>query len=479
MRYIRAAAIALFLSALGPSPIFGQIAASYLSIPTTASSYLLVSSQRVARTQSYYTYQAILVNSGPALPAVTATASSLTPNVSIVAGQGTLHFSPVPANSQVTSTDTFTILVNSFSFEASDLQWSFLNPVAHPGPNQTVAVDSTVTLNGSGSTIGGGAGSINVGSLTYSWTLPSVPPGSKTELSNANAMIATFVPDVPGTYTARLTVTDGFGSDSDSITISTVNSPPVANAGPNQTVAVGATVQLDGSKSSDVDSNPLRYSWSLVSLPPTSSAVLSNPQGVVTTFTADVAGTYIAQLVVNDGALNSQPSTVTVTTGNTPPVANAGRNQKVNVNALVQLNGSGSTDVNGDPLTYVWTLNTTQAPGSKATLSNPTAVNPTFTADVPGLYVAQLTVNDGIANSQPTTVTISTNAVLAPIANAGANQSIVLGGAVTLDGSGSTDPQGLPLTFTWSLINRPGASKASLSANNIVNPTFVADQPGP
>ena len=63
------------------------------------------------------------------------------------------------------------------------------------------------------------------------------------ELSNANTIIATFVPDLPGTYTARLTVTDGFGSDSANVTISTVNSVPVANAGPNQTVALGSTVQ--------------------------------------------------------------------------------------------------------------------------------------------------------------------------------------------------------------------------------------------
>ncbi len=478
MRYVCAAAIALSLSALGPSPMLGQTAASYLSIPATYSSYVLVSSQRVTRAQFYYTYQAILINAGPALPAVTATAASSDPNVTIVAGQGTLHFSPVPANSQVTSIDTFTILVNSSAFDGSQLQWSFLNPVAHPGPNQTVPVESTVTLNASGSTTGGGMGSLNVGSLAYSWTLSGVPSGSMAELSNANTMIATFVPDVPGTYTALLTVTDGFGSDSASVTVSTGASPPVANAGLNQTVAVGTMVQLDGSKSSDVDGNPLRYLWSFISLPPASSAVLSNPRGIAPTFTVDVAGTYIAQLVVEDATFNSQPSTVTVTTGNTPPVANAGLDQRVNVNTLVQLNGSGSTDVNGNPLTYFWTLNTTQAHDSQATLSSQTSVNPTFTADVPGTYVAQLTVNDGIVNSQPATVTISTNAVLAPTASAGPNQSVLPGATVPLNGSGSTDPQGLPLTYSWSLVTVPANSNAVLSAANIVNPTFVADQSG-
>ena len=95
------------LSALGPSPVSGQF--SGLSIPPTGSSYLLASQTFVTRTQSYYTYQAILVNTGPALTSVTATATSLSPNVTVVAGQGTLYFSSVPANGQAISTNTFTI----------------------------------------------------------------------------------------------------------------------------------------------------------------------------------------------------------------------------------------------------------------------------------------------------------------------------------------------------------------------------------
>lgn len=485
MRYVYTAAISVALAALGAVPVFGQGSAANpislaanLSIPPTSSSYRLVSQQRVTRSQFYYTYQAILTNTGPAIPAVTATATSLLPGLTVVAGQGTLHFSPVPANSQVVSTDTFTVLVSSPFFGGGDLLWSFLNPVANPGPNQTVPVQSTVTLNGSGSTIGIGIGSLGVGSLTYSWTLQSAPDGSTAALSNANTMIATLVPDIAGTYNVRLTVSDGLGSDSAIVTVSTENSPPVANAGPNQSVTLGATVQLSGSQSSDVDGNPLRYSWSFVSLPPASLAALSSSRSVTPTFVADVAGTYIIQLVVNDVNFGSKPSTVTVTTGNTPPVANAGPNQKVNVETLVHLDGSGSTDVNSNPLTYQWTLNLTQAAGSNATLNNPTSVNPTFTADVQGTYVAQLVVNDGITSSNPATVTISTNVVQAPTASAGPNQSVVPGVVVTLDGSASTDPQGLPLAYTWSLITLPANSNAVLSATNVVNPTFATDQSG-
>jgi hypothetical protein len=55
---------------------------------------------------------------------------------------------------------------------------------------------------------------------------------------------------------------------------------------------------------------------------------------------------------VSDGQLNSPPATVTITTINSPPFANAGANQTVFVNSIVHLDGSGSSDVDGDPLTY-------------------------------------------------------------------------------------------------------------------------------
>ena len=162
------------------------------------------------------------------------------------------------------------------------------------------------------------------------------------------------------------------------------------------------------------------------------------------------------QLTVNDGKVDSAPSTVLITSGNTPPVANAGATQVVSTGAIVQLNGSGSTDVDGDPLTYHWSFVSVPA-GSTAHLSSTSAVSPTFTADLAGTYVAQLIVNDGKIDSAPSTVTITTNAIPAPTANAGPNQTVVHGTTVTLSGSGS-DPQGLPLTLTWSLTTKPAGS---------------------
>ena len=181
---------------------------------------------------------------------------------------------------------------------------------------------------------------------------------------------------------------------------------PIASAGADQSVTAGTTVQLSGAGSSDPDDDLLTYAWSFVSRPVGSAATLSNPAIVAPTFVADVPGTFIVQLVVNDGVQNSAPDLVEIHT-NGPPIANAGLDQNVPVGSPVQLNGAGSTDPEGSPLTYLWILNTRPA-GSSAVLSNTTIVNPTFVADLPGTYIAQLVVNDGLVNSASDTVTITT-----------------------------------------------------------------------
>ena len=140
------------------------------------------------------------------------------------------------------------------------------------------------------------------------------------------------------------------------------NHAPIANAGPDQTVPTGGYGQLDGSGSTDVDGNLLTWNWLFTARPPGSGAVLSDPYVVNPSFQADVPGTYVIQLVVNDGKVNSSPDAVTITTENSAPVANAGPGQTVPVRQWVQLDGSGSSDVDGDPLTYRWSYFTDHLP---------------------------------------------------------------------------------------------------------------------
>lgn len=90
---------------------------------------------------------------------------------------------------------------------------------------------------------------------------------------------------------------------------------------------------------------------------------------------------------------------------NATPVADAGPDQAVTTGESVLLDGSGSTDADGDMLSYSWTLQTPAE--SAAALDSMTMVNPAFTTDVDGDYIAELVVNDGMADSAADTVTVT------------------------------------------------------------------------
>ncbi len=89
-------------------------------------------------------------------------------------------------------------------------------------------------------------------------------------------------------------------------------------------------------------------------------------------------------------------------------------------------------------------------------------IEPSFGLDLSGNYVAQLIVNDGTSDSEPDTVTVSTENTI-PVADAGDDQSVLAGSVVTLDGSRSSDADGDPLTFAWSLVTAPDSSSAIIS----------------
>jgi hypothetical protein len=360
-------------------------------------------------------------------------------------------------------------------------------PVANAGITQNVSLgfvggvaSKLVTLDGTGST-----DPEQNYPLTYAWTLTK-PAGSTAVLSSATDVKPTFTADVVGTYTAKLTVKDsgGLAGEAESvvtIVASITNSTPVANAGAKQFVVFGAssTVTLDGTYSTDADNDQITYKWTLLQKPSSSTAVLSSSTSARPTFTAAVAGDYVAQLIVNDGKVDSAPSSVIVvaSAANVQPVANAGDDKNVTVSTVVTLDGTTSTDANFDTLTYLWSW--MASPSTAPALSSATSPKPTFTPAAAGTYVLSLTVSDGKLSSTPDPITITVSAANSlPVAVAGADQNVITASVVTLDGSGSTDADKLDvLTYQWSL-NRPTGSTAALSSATAARPTFTADISG-
>jgi hypothetical protein len=259
------------------------------------------------------------------------------------------------------------------------------------------------------------------------------------------------------------------------------NAAPVAEAGPDRAVETGALVTLDGSASSDADGDALGHAWTFVAVPAGSAAALSGAATAAPTFTADVDGAYVVQLVVADGAAESAPDTVTITaaTANLPPLAHAGPDQAVAPGAVVTLDGSGSADPNGDALTYAWTL-ASRPEGSLASLSGAEGLaGPTFTADIEGTYVLELVVSDGAATSAPDSVIVTVaRPNVAPVAAAGADGTGFAGRPIALDGRASEDADGDPLTFLWTFEARPEGSAATLGGADPAQPGFVPDLAG-
>lgn len=284
-------------------------------------------------------------------------------------------------------------------------------PVADAGNDSTVYPHDAVTLDGSGST------DMDGDALTYTWQIVSVPEGSMAELSDPSSVTPQFVADSYGAYVIELVVNDGQADSApDSVTINTLNSRPVADAGPDKSVYPGELVVFDGSGSSDPDGDLLSYHWELTSRPEGSSAELYGADQVSPTLEVDVAGDYKAKLIVNDGIQDSEADYVQVSTLNSRPVAEAGEGQSGTLGESFMLDGSGSSDPDGDDLTYRWSL-ISQPESSTATLVDDDGAMPTLTPDVVGDYIAQLIVNDGLLDSEPDTVTISSEQAVCDTSN--------------------------------------------------------------
>ncbi len=268
-------------------------------------------------------------------------------------------------------------------------------------------------------------------SLTYQWE-SAASGGTYTDITSATS--ATYIlaaTDAGKTLQVVAMYNDGFGDKTVTSTMTGAvpaapvpNQPPVANAGALQTVAIGATVTLDGSGSTDSDGTIQSYEWvhtSTDGVAPTTTITVAN--GETSTFTAPDAAADLDLVftltVTDDGGatnINTDTNTVTITvtapvTTNQPPVANAGALQTVAIGATVTLDGSGSTDSDGTIATYAWVHTTTDgvAPTTAITVAN--GETSTFTApDAAAELVFTLTVTDDDAATHTDMVTITVTA---------------------------------------------------------------------
>lgn len=249
---------------------------------------------------------------------------------------------------------------------------------------------------------------------------------------------------------------------------------PIANAGPDQSVSMGTLVTLDGTNSTG---GSLTYAWTKVAGP---TVALGEANTAHPTFVAPnvpaAGATVTFQLIVCEGTSNncSDPATVNVHIRNVnhPPVAQAGPDQMVQEGSPVILDGTASYDPDIETLTFTWL----QVFGTPVTLAYPNTATPSFTAPQVGATGGQvdfeLIVTDprGLSHSDFVSIVIS-NVNQPPVAHAGADQTKNENTLVTLDGSGSHDPDLDGLSYHWSQIGGPGVA---LTGATTASPTFTA-----
>lgn len=261
------------------------------------------------------------------------------------------------------------------------------------------------------------------------------------------------------------------------LALGTCNAAPRISIAGARLVPRRSPILLDASASIDPNGDELSFTWTLVSKPGTSLAEVPNPHAPRLSVVADQAGEYGLRLVVSDGELVVEEE-VTVMAVNERPVAHAGSNQSVLVGAEVFLDGTASRDPNGDPLTHRWQMVSRPA-DSAAELLDASAVVARFTADVRGRYEVALEVSDGELSHSAMAVVAAGITITPPIAMARADRAqVMVGETVTLDGSGSSHPEGLPLTHRWRIAARPQNSVARFADPGAVRPSFVADAEG-
>lgn len=158
------------------------------------------------------------------------------------------------------------------------------------------------------------------------------------------------------------------------------------------------------------------------------------------------------------------------------PLANAGRDTAVAVGNPATLSGSLSSSPDNDTLSYLWNLEE-KPEGSLAGITGPSSMEIEITPDVAGIYRLSLVVNDGKGISEADEVLVRGS--LPPIANAGPDSTVTITETyVRLNGSGSFDPDGDELFYSWILISAPEESEKLIYEEDAMEVILKTDAVG-
>jgi chitinase len=195
----------------------------------------------------------------------------------------------------------------------------------------------------------------------------------------------------------------------------------------------------------------------------------SNPMDLFVADDSGAAGAVGAQITRNQ--LIAGGDGCARMAANDAPVADAGSDATITGGAVVVLDGSGTSDADGDSVNFRWV----QTSGPTVTLSGASSIRASFTAppvtSVDQVLIFQLTSSDGLESGTDTVELTIIGVNTPPVADAGSNIVATAGSSVTLDGSGSSDPEGNTITYLWSQLS---GTIVTLSDTTAINPTFTA-----
>src|SRR2546425_593115 len=204
---------------------------------------------------------------------------------------GTYVLRLTASDTELTSTSDVTIAVNPENHP----------PSVNAGPDLLVTLPNGATLNGTATDDGWPAGS----TLHISWSVISGP--GQVTFSNPNSPTTAATFSAAGVYTLRLTASDGELSASDDavVTVTPPNQPPNVNAGPDQTITLPISANLNGSVSDDglPIGSSVATTWSKVS--GLGTVTFGNANATATTASFSSAGVYVLRLTASDSELTA------------------------------------------------------------------------------------------------------------------------------------------------------------------------------